>query len=200
MRYFAILFGMVVGLGAAVGGYSHLGALAQQPPAKPADAAKPAERPAAGKAPGKPTNKDLPPPAYGSPLTIKEAITAADAARREAEGKGKDVSIAVVDSAGRLVAFYRMDGAHYASGDLARAKALTAVEFKTSTAKIQEVLLNDRAGIRLLRVDATPVSGGQLILRKRSPDRDVIAGAIGVAGADDEDDGIATMGAAVVVK
>jgi glc operon protein GlcG len=179
MRHFAILLGVALGLGGVAAGYSQVGALAQTTAAKPP-----------GTAPAKP-------PDYGASLTLAEAINAVAVARKEAEDKGKAVSIAVVDTSGRLVAFYRMDGAHYASGDLARAKALTAIEFKTSTATIQEALLSDPSGIRILKVNATPVGGGMLLLRKQPAG---IAGAIGIAGADDDDVGIATKGTGIEIK
>ncbi|WTW98592.1 heme-binding protein [Streptomycetaceae bacterium NBC_01309] len=57
---------------------------------------------------------------------------------------GRAVSVAVVDSAGTLVAFHRMDGALRFSADLAVAKARTSASFGRTTA-FMEGLMTDRA-------------------------------------------------------
>ena len=62
------------------------------------------------------------------------SITSAAAAELvdKAVGKGKPISIAVVDPNGELLAFHRMDGAPAFSARLAIAKARTAAAFGLS--------------------------------------------------------------------
>ncbi|WP_331767116.1 heme-binding protein [Embleya sp. NBC_00896] len=57
-----------------------------------------------------------------------------------ASAAGRAVSVAVVDGAGVLVAFERMDGALRFSADLAAAKARTAAEFGRATAAMENVM------------------------------------------------------------
>jgi uncharacterized protein GlcG (DUF336 family) len=63
-----------------------------------------------------------------------QAIIAA--ARDEAQALGAQVSTAVVDSGGNLMAFARMDGAEIAGPTLAVDKAYTAVANKASTQEL----------------------------------------------------------------
>jgi uncharacterized protein GlcG (DUF336 family) len=51
-------------------------------------------------------------------LTLDEAATLLEAARAEADSIGVPMSVAVMDPAGHLVAFTRMDGAPWVSADV----------------------------------------------------------------------------------
>jgi len=62
-------------------------------------------------------------------LTIDEATTLLEAARSEADGIGVPMSVAVMDPAGHLVAFTRMDGAPWVSADVAQGKAWTSAAY-----------------------------------------------------------------------
>ena len=62
-------------------------------------------------------------------LTLDEAATLLEAARTEADGIGVPMSVAVMDPAGHLVAFTRMDGAPWVSADVAQGKAWTAAAY-----------------------------------------------------------------------
>lgn len=57
----------------------------------------------------------------------------------EAKEKNTPVSIAVVDFAGHLVAFKRMDGAYFASVDAAIGKARSCAGFQTSTGEFSKL-------------------------------------------------------------
>ncbi len=71
-----------------------------------------------------------PPPAYGPPVTTDQAKKAVAAAVAEAKTKPYLLFFAVVDPSGNLVYFEKMDGAIYASNDIAIGKARTAATFK----------------------------------------------------------------------
>jgi uncharacterized protein GlcG (DUF336 family) len=62
-------------------------------------------------------------------LTIDEAMTLCSAARDAATDLGVPMSFAVMDPAGHLVAFARMDGAPWVSADVAQGKAWTAAAY-----------------------------------------------------------------------
>jgi glc operon protein GlcG len=84
-------------------------------------------------------------------------------------------AIAVVDPAGDLLAFERMDSVRPASADLAIGKARTAARLRRPTAEIEDNINGGRtafatAGILALR-------GGQPVLANGA-----VVGAVGVAG------------------
>jgi glc operon protein GlcG len=97
------------------------------------------------------------------------------AAEESARQKSAPSAIAVVDTAGDLLAFQRMDGVRPDSVDLAIQKARTAARLRRSTAEIEDSINQGRtafvtAGIAALR-------GGMPVLL----DGEVV-GAVGVAG------------------
>jgi len=69
-------------------------------------------------------------------LTLVDAEKLLNAARQRAIELGVEVSAAVVDSGGHLIAFARMDGAEIAGPTLAIDKAYTAVAQSVSTAEL----------------------------------------------------------------
>lgn len=126
-------------------------------------------------------------------VALEGAQRALQAALAEAMKQGWQVSIAVVDVAGELVGFARMDGAPMASVDISRAKARTAARLRRSTRTLDSTLTAGRLAI--LGLDGiTPVEGGVPIVVNGE-----IIGAVGVSGATSAQDGqVATAGAAVV--
>ena len=126
-------------------------------------------------------------------VALEGAQRALQAALAEAMKQGWQVSIAVVDVAGELVGFARMDGAPMASVDISRAKARTAARLRRSTRTLDSTLTAGR--IAILGLDGiTPVEGGVPIVVNGE-----IIGAVGVSGATSAQDGqVATAGAAVV--
>jgi uncharacterized protein GlcG (DUF336 family) len=124
---------------------------------------------------------------------MEGAQRALAAAAAEARQRGWAVSIAVVDPAGDLVAFVRLDGAPYASVDISRAKARTAARLKRTTGGLDSALTAGRLAI--LGLDgATPVEGGVPILI----DGEVV-GAVGVSGVTSPQDAqVARAGVAAV--
>ncbi|HEX9325251.1 MAG TPA: heme-binding protein, partial [Reyranella sp.] len=66
-----------------------------------------------------------PPPPYGPAITFDAAKKALAAAEAEAKKNNGPVAIAIVDSAGQLAAFSKMDNTQHASVDIALGKAVT---------------------------------------------------------------------------
>jgi uncharacterized protein GlcG (DUF336 family) len=62
-------------------------------------------------------------------LTLEQASTLTEAARAAATDLGIPMSVAVMDPAGHLLAFVRMDGAPWISADVAQGKAWTAAAY-----------------------------------------------------------------------
>lgn len=128
-------------------------------------------------------------------------VVAADGAQRalaaavtEAQRQGWAVSIAVVDAAGELVAFLRMDGAPYSSIDVSRAKARSAARFRRPTRVHDSTLTAGRLAILGLE-GATPVEGGVPIEVDG-----VVVGAVGVSGVTSPQDAqVAQAGARAVM-
>src|ERR1700704_276308 len=84
------------------------------------------------------------------------AQTVLQVARESAQQRKAPSAIAVVDPAGDLLAFQRMDGVRPASADLAIEKARTAARLQRSTAEIEDNINQGRtafvtAGILALR-------------------------------------------------
>jgi cob(I)alamin adenosyltransferase len=73
-------------------------------------------------------------------MKLVEARELIALARAEAERIGAPMSIAVVDSAGHVVALERMDGASFMTPDVAIAKAYTAAAVKLPTEDLAGVL------------------------------------------------------------
>src|ERR1700732_2022339 len=103
------------------------------------------------------------------------------AARESAQQRNAPSAIAVVDPAGDLLAFERMDGVRPASADLAIEKARTAARLQRSTAEIEEHIKQGRTAF---------VTAGILVLRGGMPIRvnNAVVGAVGVAGLSKETD------------
>jgi len=109
------------------------------------------------------------------------AQTVLQAARESAQQRKAPSAIAVVDPAGDLLAFERMDGVRPASADLAIAKARTAARLQRSTAEIEDNINQGRTAF---------ITAGIAALRGGMPIRvgDEVVGAVGVAGLSKETD------------
>src|SRR5262245_51376489 len=71
---------------------------------------------------------------YGPNINATQAHKVMHAALAEARKLGLSMSIAVVDTAGQLVLFERMDDAQHGAGPVAQDKAASAALFKAPTA------------------------------------------------------------------
>jgi len=122
---------------------------------------------------------------------VRKAIQAAEA---EAHRNGWNVSIAVVDAAGELLGFLRLDGAPPSSVAVSQAKARSAARFRRPTQAMDSALAAGRSAFLVLP-DAMPVAGGVPIVVNGE-----FVGAVGVSGATAAQDAqVAAAGAAVVV-
>ncbi len=120
------------------------------------------------------------------------AQTVLQAAKESAQQRNAPSAIAVVDPAGDLLAFQRMDGVRPASADLAIEKARTAARLRRPTAEIEDNINNGRTAF--VTADIMALRGGMPIRVNGE-----VVGAVGVAGLSKETDtGIATTAAAAL--
>lgn len=140
------------------------------------------------------TGAQLPNP-YGASIALENARKAATAALAEARKNGWSMAAAVVDQAGDLVYFEKLDGTQAASTSIAVEKARASARFKRPTKALQDTLAAGGEGLRILGLPgAVPVDGGVPIVMDGK-----IVGAIGLSGGTSAQDGqCATAGAAVL--
>ena len=109
------------------------------------------------------------------------AQTVLQAARKSAQQRNAPSAIAVVDPAGDLLAFQRMDGVRPASVDLAIGKARTAARLRRPTAEIEDSINQGRTAFITASIAA--LRGGVPIRVSGE-----VVGAVGVAGLSKETD------------
>lgn len=112
-------------------------------------------------------------------LTLQEAMDRTVAGIAKATEMGVPMNVAVVDDAGHLLHFSRMEDAWLGSIDIAITKARTAVYFKMPTADIGEL---SQPGGELYNIEVTngglvTFGGGLPIVRDGR-----VIGAVGVSG------------------
>ena len=96
------------------------------------------------------------------------------------------MAVAIVDTAGLLVAFERMDNTQSGSIGVAQDKAVSAAMFRRSTKVFQDAVAGGGAGLRVLTLrGANAVEGGLPIIVDGK-----IIGGIGVSGGSAEQDGV----------
>jgi len=125
------------------------------------------------------------PPAPTPGPTMAEALKALEAARAAATKIGVNLSCAVVDSRGDLIALTRMDGARFFTTDIARGKAQVSAMFGQPSGNLAQfgaspffANLNTAAQGRLYPIQgAVPISRGNQVI-----------GAIGCSGASAQQD------------
>ena len=142
-----------------------------------------------------PAFAQLPNP-YGASITLDQAKKIATLSVTEAAKNNWKMAIAIVDVAGDLVYFEKMDGTQVASVSIAQDKARSAVRFKRPTKAMQDVLAQGGAGVRFLALQgAIPVEGGLPIVMDGK-----IVGAIGASGGTSDQDGLTAKAGADSVK
>lgn len=130
-----------------------------------------------------PANAQMPNP-YGSPIGVEAAKKAAAPVIAEAKKNNWTVAVAVVDTAGKLVYYEKMDNTQLGSAEVSISKARSAALFKRPTKAFQDALAAGGNGWRVLRLEgAVPVEGGIPIVSDGK-----IIGAIGVSGDTSEHD------------
>jgi len=128
-------------------------------------------------------------------LTLDAARRAAAAAEAEARKNNWSVSIAVVDDAGHLVLFERMDGAKLVTIDIAIRKARTAAYFQGETKGLEEEVTKGGRTALLPIEGFMPLEGG-VPLRSGGQ----IVGAIGVSGVTGQQDAQCALAGAAAIK
>jgi glc operon protein GlcG len=97
----------------------------------------------------------------GPAITLETAKKAAAAAIAEVRRNNWTMAVAVVDTAGDLVYFEKMDDTQVASVLVCQDKARSAARFKRPTKAFQDMLTAGGEGMRVLRLKgAVPVEGG----------------------------------------
>ncbi len=126
------------------------------------------------------------PPQYGANVSHEMARKAMAGAVANAKSQNLPMAIAIVDTAGLLIAFERMDNTQYGSVAVSQDKAASAALYRRPTKVFQDVLAAGGAGLRVLTLrGANAVEGGVPIVVDGK-----IVGAIGVSGGSAEQDGV----------
>jgi glc operon protein GlcG len=132
---------------------------------------------------------------YGPPISVENAKKAAAAALAEAVKNHWTMAVAIVDPNGTLIYYEKMENTQLGSANVAIDKARSAALYKRPTKAFQDALAAGGAGLRIMTLrDAIPVEGGiPLIIDGK------IVGAIGLSGANSDQDGqCATAGASII--
>jgi uncharacterized protein GlcG (DUF336 family) len=132
---------------------------------------------------------------YGTPISLKKAEQAVQAALAEADKRGWQLNVAVVDSGSNLVMFARMDGAQLASVAIAEHKARAAAKFRRPTRVFEEAV--QKGIVYVTTLDDVVASRGGIPLIEDGK----IIGAIGCSGGTgSQDEVICAAGAATINK
>jgi glc operon protein GlcG len=122
---------------------------------------------------------------YGAPISLENARKAAGPALAEARKQGWSMAVAIVDTAGTLIYYEKMDDTQNGSAQVCVAKARSAALFKRPTKDFQDTLAGGGEGLRVLSLEgAVPVEGGLPLVVDGK-----IAGAIGLSGGTSAQDG-----------
>ncbi|MDY6982369.1 MAG: heme-binding protein [Pseudomonadota bacterium] len=133
---------------------------------------------------------------YGPNVTLVQAKTVLAAAEAEAAAQNWNVAIAVVDTAGNLVAFVKRDDTQTASVDVAQDKARSAAIYKRATKAFQDNVASGGVGLRVMTLDGVVAAEGGVPLLVNG----AIVGAVGVSGVTSEQDGMVAAAGAAALK
>lgn len=127
-------------------------------------------------------------PQYGPNVNHEQARKAVAAAIAEVRRQNlPPMAVAVVDNAGQLVAFERMDNTQTGSVAVAQDKAMSAAMFRRPTKVFQDLVAGGGVGMRILSLrGANAVEGGLPLVVDGK-----IIGGIGLSGGSSEQDGVA---------
>jgi glc operon protein GlcG len=127
-------------------------------------------------------------------LTLEGARRIMSAAEAEAAKNKWTVAIAIVDEAGELILFQKLDETQVASVNIAIGKARTAARFKRPTKALEDTIAKGRSTIMTIE-GVLPLEGGVPIVAGGR-----VIGAVGVSGVTSQQDaqiaeaGIAALG------
>jgi uncharacterized protein GlcG (DUF336 family) len=135
-------------------------------------------------------------PQYGASINLEQAKKAIAAAQAEARKNSWPVAIAVVDNAGMLVAYERMDNTQTGSVQAAIDKAASSAMYRRSTKAFQDAVAGGGAGLRALNLrGASAVEGGLTLMMDGK-----VVGGIGVSGVNADQDGMVAKAGSDVIK
>ena len=124
-------------------------------------------------------------PQYGTPINHETARKVVAAAIADAKRQNLPMAVAVVDNAGQLVAFERLDNTQTASIPVSQDKAVSAAMYRRPTKAFQDLVAGGGVGLRVLTLrHANAVEGGLPLVVDGK-----IIGAIGVSGGSSDQDG-----------
>jgi uncharacterized protein GlcG (DUF336 family) len=126
-------------------------------------------------------------PPYGQEIGLELAKKIAAGAAAESKKNGWRMAIAVVDNHGFLVYYERMDDTQTASVQVALDKAKAAAMYRRPTKAFEDGIAKGRVALLGL-TGATPIEGGVPIMVGGK-----VIGAIGVSGANSDQDAQAAM-------
>jgi glc operon protein GlcG len=133
---------------------------------------------------------------YGPPILLEAAKKVAQPAIAEARKNNWTMAVAIVDPAGDLVYFERMDNTQLGSVNTAINKARSAARFKRPTKAFQDMVAAGGEGLRALGLDGAMVVEGGIPLVMDGK----IVGAIGASGGTSAQDGQCAKAAADLIK
>jgi len=133
---------------------------------------------------------------YGPSITADVAKKLAAPAVAEAKKNNWTMAVAIVDPAGDLVYFEKMDDTQIGSVQVAQSKARSAARFKRPTKAFQDALAAGGEGWRILSLEgAVAVEGGIPLISGGK-----IVGAIGASGGTSQQDGVTAAAGAATLK
>ena len=136
------------------------------------------------------------PNAYGPPISLEMAKKVAAPVIAEAAKNNWAIAVAVVDPAGNLVYYEKMDNTQLGSDHIAVEKARTAATFKRPTKAFEDALAKGSENWRILTLSGVVASEGGIPLLIDGK----IVGAIGVSGMTSAQDGQCAKAGAEALK
>lgn len=121
------------------------------------------------------------------PLTLRQSQKLIAAAQEHAKMLGVNVTVAVVDEGGHMLALAKMDGAMPLSSQIAEAKAVGAAMMNRDGDQLAQILQDRPAFFEMASsLTRVPLVGGlgSRVIRKQG----AVLGAVGVSGAKPEQD------------
>ncbi len=135
-------------------------------------------------------------PSYGPNINLEQARKLIAAGQAEAKKNSWPVAISVVDTAGNLVAFEKMDDTQTASIEVAQDKARSSAIYRRPSKAFEDMVASAGAGTRALNLrNASTVEGGVPVYAGGK-----IIGAVGVSGVTSAQDGMGAKAAAEALK
>jgi uncharacterized protein GlcG (DUF336 family) len=135
-------------------------------------------------------------PSYGQSINLEQAKKAIAAGQAEARKNNWPVAIAILDTAGNLVAYEKMDDTQTASIQVAIDKGVSAAIYRRPTKVFEDIVAKGGAGLRVMNLrNASVVEGGLPIVQSGK-----VIGGIGVSGVNADQDGMVAKAGADALK